>query len=316
MTGGLALIGGLGFSDMGGEWDMVCITWAWDDDFRWCSSRLNFLPVFEFGEETFSSRLNVWKVDKSGAFLFMLSPTFCCWGSPVYISELEMFLGMDAAFFSVPWLDLAKVSAALRVGLSLSLPSCDDGEFDPSGRSNTRSGVCLAEVFCFWRGKLIRLSDVCCSSSDRTSDMISAKTLSILVISSLELSRLDSLFSGLDVCLFNSSTPCPRWNRNPSSLLVLSRDCVNRLSENIDWLMRFPGLADTLTFPTTISWGSFGPSIVVSLISVSSRPRGAGALIALGSRWSPDFEASDNEEDEVLFDSSEVMLFLSSGLQN
>jgi hypothetical protein len=42
--------------------------------------------------------------------------------------------------------DLAKVSAVL-VGLSGSLPSPDGEEFDPSGKSSTKSGVCLADAF-------------------------------------------------------------------------------------------------------------------------------------------------------------------------
>lgn len=82
------------------------------------------------------------------------------------------------AFFSVPWLDLAKVSAAV-VGLSGSLESWEGGVLEPSGRSRTRSGVCLGVCFSFTTGRLIRLSDFCCISSDFSPAITSSRALSM-----------------------------------------------------------------------------------------------------------------------------------------
>lgn len=89
----------------------------------------------------------------------------------------EVIIG-PLAFFSVPWFDFAKVSAAV-VGLSGSLESWDGGVFEPSGRSSTRSGVCLGVCFSLTRGRLMRLSDFCCISSDFRPAMTSSRAWSM-----------------------------------------------------------------------------------------------------------------------------------------
>lgn len=55
---------------------------------------------------------------------------------------------------------------------------------EPSGRSRTKSGVCLGVCFNFTTGRLILLSDFCCISSDLSPAITSSRALSMSIDSS------------------------------------------------------------------------------------------------------------------------------------
>ena len=291
IIGGFGLICGLGFSAIGGEklWNV-----SREEVVKSFSSILNLRVV---GGRLVAGSVVLfcfawWKDDINGAVIICGSVFTLISLLNTCISELGIFLGIEAAFFSVPWLDLANVSAALT-GLSGPLPSEGEGEFESSGKSKTKSGVCFAAVLVLTRGKLILFSVLCCNSKERTSDIISAKTLSILFKSSEELSLLvSSRVSGDDVCRLSSDA-------DPTDNLTLcSKELCFVSVTIIDWLIKFGN-------DSRRSLGSVPP------ISVSN----TGGLMEVTTFSSAESLDLERDRDDELLLLSPDRLFLSSGLQ-